>query len=272
MIVARAGHGRAVKAFQPLGIAALDGEGRGDVVGDVARAKRDRAKPDEHAAKVHGHVGHFGAHFDQSDAELALLVAQTSERGGDGRGDDRTHAEVRLADDGVDIAQRRGLGGDHVDVDAETIGVEPNRLPDALRAIDGVQRRMRMEHDLAVAVDGVLADGHQLVDVGLLDRMTAELDLDIGDVADQPAGAVAGPDLLDRLSGHALGQLDRLANRMLARRHVGDEAALDAAALTLARAEDDQATVVVRPRDNRADLRRPDIECRDRRPVGGLGH
>ena len=147
------------------------------------------------------------------------------------------HAEVRRADHRIDVAQRRRVGGDDVDVDAEAVGVEPDRLLDALRPVDRVERRMGVEHDLAVAVDRALAGAQQLVDVGLLDRMAAKLDLDIGDVADQPAGAVARPDVVDRDARHALGELDRLAHRELARGHVGDVAALDPAAFALAGAE-----------------------------------
>ena len=191
-------------------------------------------------------VGDVGAQLDQRDAELALLLAEAGQRRGDRRGDDRLDAEMRRADHRVDVAQRRRVGGDDVDVDAEPVGVEPDRLLDALRPVDRVERRMGVEHDLAVAVDRVLAGAQQLVDVGLLDGMAAKLDLDIGDVADEPAGAIARPDVLDREARHALGQLDRLAHRELARRHVGDVAALDPAALALAGAEHGQAAVVVR--------------------------
>jgi hypothetical protein len=53
------------------------------------RAQRDRAQADQHAAGVDRDVGHLGAELDQRDAELALLLAQAGERGGDRRGDDR---------------------------------------------------------------------------------------------------------------------------------------------------------------------------------------
>ena len=72
-----------------------------------------------------------------------------------------------------------------------------------------------------------------------------KLDLDIGDVADQPAGAIARPHFVDGDARHALGQLDRLADRELARFHVGDVAALDPAAFALAGAEHAQPPVVV---------------------------
>ena len=71
--------------------------------------------------------------------------------------------------------------------------MEADRLLDALRAVDRVERRMGVEHDLAVAVDRALAGVEKLVDVGLLDRVAAKLDLDIGEVADEPAARRSSP-------------------------------------------------------------------------------
>src|SRR3954447_24112979 len=138
------------------------------------------------------------------------------------------------ADDGVDISQRRRVRRDHVDIDAQPVGVKTDRLLHALRAIDRVKRRMRVKSDLAVAVDGAFAGIQKLVDVSLLDRVAAKLHLDIGDVADQLTRAVTGPDILDGEAGHALGKLDRFSNSKLTRRHVGNVATLDAPALALA--------------------------------------
>ena len=52
---------------------------------------------------MHGDIGDVGAKFNQSDAELPLLLVQAGERGGNWRGNDRLHAEVRGADDRVDV-------------------------------------------------------------------------------------------------------------------------------------------------------------------------
>ncbi len=159
-----------------------------------------------------------------------------------------------------------------MDVDAQPVGVESDRLLDTLRAVDRVECGMGVEHDLAVAIDGALARAHQLVDVRLFDRMSAELDLDIGDVADQSAGAVARPDIIDRHARHALGEFDRLAHRELACRHVGDITALDPAALALASPEHAQPTLIVEGHDERAHLGRADVECGDQFLFGGLCH
>jgi hypothetical protein len=141
---------------------------------------------------------------------------------------------MRLADDGIDITQWRRIGGDDVDVDAEPVGMKADRLLDALGAVDRVERRMGVKNHLSVAVDRPLAGFEELVDVPLLDGMAAKLDLDIGDVADQPPGTVTRPHLIDGEAGHSLGELDRLAHRELACRHVGDVAAFDSATLALA--------------------------------------
>ena len=236
------------------------------------RAQGNRAQPDQHPAEMHRDVGDVGAQLDQGDAELALLLAEAGESGGDRRSDDRLHAEVGRADHGIDIAQRRRVGGDHVDVDPEPVGKKADRVLDALRAVDGVQRRVGVEHDLAVAVDRASAGVEQLVDVGLLDLVAAEFDLDVGDVADQAAGAIARPHVVDGHARHALGELDRFANREFARRHVGDVAALDPAAFALAGAEHGQAAVVVGGDDQRADLGRADVECGNQLLFGRLSH
>ena len=97
-----------------------------------------------------------------------------------------------------------------------------------------------------------LPTAKQFVDVRLLDLVPAKLDLDVGDVADQPAGGEARPDVVDGDSRDALGDLDRLAHRHLARLHVGDIAALDAAALALAGTEHAQPPIGVEGDDQRA--------------------
>src|SRR6185312_4468548 len=125
---------------------------------------------------------------------------------------------------------------------------------------------------LTVAVDRALAGVEKLVDVGLFDRMPAELDLDIGKVADEPRRAVARPYVLDRHAAHAFGQFDGLADGKFARRHVGDIAALDPAALALAGAEHGRASLLVEFGDHRAHLGRANVERGDEVLLIGLHH
>ena len=168
--------------------------------------------------------------------------------------------------------KRRRIGGDDVDVDSKAIGKQADRLLHALGAVNGVERGMGVEDDLAVAVDGASSGVQKLVDVRLLDLVAAKLDLDIGDVADNAAGAVACPHLLDSEARHALGELDGFANREFARRHVGDIAALDPPAFALAGAEHGQPAVVTGRGNQRAHLRRADVERGNQGLVGRLRH
>src|SRR6185369_11622036 len=117
--------------------------------------------------------------------------------------------EMRGTDYRVDVPERRRVGGNDMDVDPEAAGMKADRLLHALGAIDRIECRMGVEHDLPVAVDRALACTKQLFDVGLLDLVAAKLDLDIGNVADEPAGTVARPDVVDGHPRHALGELDR---------------------------------------------------------------
>src|SRR6185437_5614995 len=154
----------------------------------------------------------------------------------------------------VDVAQWRRLCRDHVDVDAKTAGMQSDWLLNALGSVDRVERRMRVEDNLAVLVDRILAGLEQLVDVGLLNRMAAEFDLDIGNVADKATSSVAGPYILDGEARHTLGKLHRLTHGELARGHVSDESAFHSAALALAGTEDGQPPLTVLARDHRADF------------------
>ena len=67
-----------------------------------------------------------------------------------------------------------------------------------------------MENGAFAVLDRVLPLAQQFVDVGLLDPVSAQFDLDIGDVAVEAAGAKARPDVVDRHPRDALGDLDRV--------------------------------------------------------------
>src|SRR5205085_11774083 len=120
----------------------------------------------------------------------------------------------------IDVPKRGRLSRDDMDVDAEAVSVEADRLLNALCPVDRVERWMGVEDDLPILVDSVLAGAEQLINVSLLDRVPAKLDLDVGDVADEAAGAIACPHVLDREPGHAFGELDSFAHRELACGHV----------------------------------------------------
>ena len=200
------------------------------------------------------HIGHLRAQFNQRHAQLALLGRQAGQRGGYRRGHDRPDAEVGRTDHIVDVAKRRRVGCDDMDIDSQPVGMQPDRVMHSLDPIDRVKRRMGVKHDLAVAVDRILSGDQQLVDIRLLDLVPAKLDFDIGNVADQPAGGEARPDIVDGHTRYAFGDLDRLAHSHFACFHVGHIAALDPTAFALACAEHAQPPVGVASDDQRGDL------------------
>ena len=122
-------------------------------------------------------VGHLRAQFDQGDADR---------RGCDRGGDDCLHAEVGGANDIIDIAERCGVGGNDVNIDAQPVCMQPERTssrprrrrscraPDARGAPSGRCGRLRF------------ATHQKLIDVRLLDPMAAKLDFDIGEIVEKP--------------------------------------------------------------------------------------
>src|SRR3546814_19995233 len=76
-------------------------------------------------------LGDARPHFDQRDAQLAFLVRKAREAGRERRGDDRLHLEMRRAEAQIEIADRRSVRGDDMDMNAEAIRGEPERLLDA---------------------------------------------------------------------------------------------------------------------------------------------
>ena len=220
----------------------------------VVRAHRDRGQPHQHPAGEQRHVGDPRAQLNQRHAEFALLVAEAGEPGRDRRGDDRLHLQVRRPDAQVQVAHRRPVGRDDVDVNAEPVGVKPERLLDPGQPVKRIECGLRVEHHAPLRVDRVAPRPEQRVDVRLFDAVAAELELDLRDIADQPARGEAHPDVLDVEARDPLGLLHRFAHGDLRRLHVGDIAALDAAALALAGAEHDQLASVALLRDHRRHL------------------
>ena len=219
---------------------------------------------DEHAAGEDRDVGDSAAKLDQGDAELALLVAEAGLARRDRRGDDRLDAEMGGADAEVEILHRRRIGADDVDVDRDLVGMEAERLLDPVDARRSCRAPGWRGGWCGLRDRSIPGPPSSRASISSArDAAAADRDLDPGDVADQPAGGEADEDLVDLGAGDALGLLDRLADRDLALLHVGDEAALDAAALALAGAEDAQLAVLVRLGDQRADLGRADVERGD---------
>ena len=163
----------------------------------------------------------------------------------------------------------RRIGGDDMDIDAELLGMEAARLLDAVHPVDRVEGRQRVEDHAPVRpiADQPLASRSSISSSEMrrppIPTSTSTMSLIM------PAGGKADEHLVDLGAGDPLGLLDRLADRDLALLHVGDEAALHAAALALAGAENPQLPVRAGLGDHRADLGRADVERRDQ--GSGLG-
>ena len=170
---------------------------------------------------------------------------------------------MRLADRGLKIPDRRAVGHDDMDVDAEPVGVEADRVLDPGQPVERVERGLRVQDHAAFGVDARAASGEQVVDIFPFDAVAAEFAFDRRDVAQKAARRETDPHVVDVQTRDAFGLFDRLAHDMLGLFHVGDIAALDAAALALAGAEHMELAVGGLPRDQRADLPRPDIERGD---------
>ena len=146
----------------------------------------------------------------------------------------------------IDVAQRRRVGGDDVDVDPQPVGVEPDRVLDALDPVDRVERR-----------DGRGAPSGRRWSIAALPPRSSSSMSDCStwwppsststlatSLTSPPAPKLAHTSSIVT-PAHPLGAFDRLAHRDLAGFHVGDIAALDPAALALAGAEHAQPPVVV---------------------------
>ncbi len=170
---------------------------------------------------------------------------------------------MRLPHRGFQISYRGAVGHNDVDVDAQPVGVQPDRILDAGQPVERVERRLRVQDHPPFGIDPRAPGGEQIVDIFLFDAVTAQFALDRGDVAQEAARREADPDVVDIETRDTLGLFDRLAHDMLGLLHVGDIAALDAAAFALAGAEHVQLPVGSLARDERTDLPRPDIERGD---------
>ena len=70
----------AVLLLQPLGVRLRDAESVHDVARDVVAAERDRAEMADLPLVEDGEVGGAGAHLDERDAELLLVLGEHGER------------------------------------------------------------------------------------------------------------------------------------------------------------------------------------------------
>ena len=236
-------------------------------------ADRDSVGVHELAVVEDGERRRAAAHVDAGDAELRLVVDERGKAGCVGRGDHRLHLEMAAVDGELEIAQRRFVGGDDVDVDAERLAEHADRIGKAAIAVERIADRQSMQHDAPLAHRMRAAGAEQALDVGLGDRAAdvhaggerLALQASAGDIDDEAA---------DGDLGHALGRVDGEPDRLLRLVEIDDDAGLDAARTGRREAEhfhrmhaaaERLAVARLQPRDHAADLGRADVEHGDGR-------
>ncbi len=226
----------------------------------------------QHAARVERDVGHARAQFHQRDAEVPFLFGKASKACRDRRSDNRIDVEIGPAHAQVEVGERRAIRQHDVDIDAQQVRMHAERLFHRYLAIDGEAGWLGMEDDPPIGIDALLTGREKIVDVGLLDAITAHVALNRHNVADQTTARKADPHVLDVGARDAFRLLDRFAYRQLGALHVGDEAPPYTTAFPLARAQNGQFTRFGPASNKRGNLPRSDVDRGDEFIDLGLAH
>ncbi len=160
------------------------------------------------------------------------------------------------------VAHRAGVGGHHVDRDAQPVAVHALRVADAAVAVDGIAERYGV-NDLAVAglaARAALAE-HAAQVVGA-DLVAVDGDLDLDALRLRVADREVDIGVADGVAGHLLGGMDRGKDRLFGRRHVDHGAGAQAVRDLMANAGDAQG-IAVDARDEAAHLGSTDVDRRD---------
>ena len=115
-------------------------------------ADGDRRGVDEMAVGESGDRRRAAADIDAGDAEPALLLARCGQGAGVGRGDERAHREIAALDDQHQVAHRRLVGGDRMQIGRQTRGRHAARIVAARGAVDAEADAVEMYQRAAVAL------------------------------------------------------------------------------------------------------------------------
>ena len=192
-----------------------------DVVGHEVAADRQDARPERRALVEHREVDRARADVGDGDAQLLLRLVRDGLGRGERVDDELVDLDARLGDALHQVLDRGRGRGDDVGLDLEPQGAHPERVLDALLAVDREAAPLDVE-DLAVgrdrdrpglldrAPDVVAADLAVVGGDGDLAGRVEALDLRAADadegLVDLPAGQPLGP--LDRVRDGADGLLD----------------------------------------------------------------
>ena len=257
----------AVLLLQPLGVGLRHAEAVHDVARDVVAAEGDRAEVADLPLVEDGEVGRARAHLDERDAELLLVLGQHGERAGERLEHELAHLVAGALDALAQVDRRRRADRDEVHLRLEPRAAHPDRIADAGVLVDGVLLRDGVQQ-LAVLRDRLRARHLvRAIDVGLVDLVVAHGDDALGGHRLHVLAGDAGVHVGDRRARHALGVLQRLADRARRLLDVGHDAAAHAGRARLADAEHLDRRMLRQVADDLGDdggrLGRADVESGD---------
>ena len=171
-----------------------------------------------------------------------------------------------------DIAHRCAFRHHHVNINAQPFGMEPARRRNAVRSVERVVRRLRVQHHAPIGLDHAARRNQQLIDVFLLDSPPADIDFYWFDLADQPGARTADPHARYAGVGHLLRAFDCIAHSICRRCHIGDIAALDALAGAVPGPEHDDFAVVGDTGNHRGNAERAEVDRADNTGNARRGH
>ena len=259
-MIGGAGDCRTRDAFQPLGLRTANSESARYGIRDVAGTRRNGGEPQQHAPGMDRDVGHLSADLDQGDAQFPFLRRQAGVPGRNRCGDHGFHPEMGALHRFQQIADRRAIGQHDVDIDAEPFGMQPLGTGDAMHPVQRVMGRLGMQHLAPVGLDIVPGGKEKMFDVLVLDPPSADIDLDLGDLAGEPGARTADPDAADAGTGVAFRPLHRVADGMGGSGHVGDIAPLDAFTGAVTGAQHHEVSRFGNPHYHGGDAERPDVD------------
>ena len=170
---------------------------------------------------------------------------------------------MRAAHAQIDIADRRLVGTDNVNIHAQLIGMQPKRAFHALQSIERIKRWLGMQDHPPIGIQRIAARRQQGVNINLRYLLAAQFHANGGDIADQPACGKANPNIIDAQARDAFCLLHGFPNGFFGCVHIGDIATAHSLAFALTRAQHLNIPAFADFSDQRRDFPRPDIERRD---------
>src|SRR5215216_4660493 len=202
----------AVERLEALGGGDPGREPARDVHRDMVTADRDGVGVDEVAAGEDADARRAAAHVDDGDPHLGLVVDERRKAGGVRCRDHRLDAEMAALDGEHEVARRRSLGADDVEIDGKALADHAARLDDVGLGVEGIAGRQRMQDGAAGTQRVAARRGKDALHVGRSDRM-ADADRALEMLRAEPSAGQVDDHRLDLDLRHPLRGVDGLADR-----------------------------------------------------------